>query len=81
MSHHHRPAPNPEASSRGWDRTPVPAALWRGVHLLIAALLVLAILRGSVPQLPGWPGVVLWAGVVAVVYAVGPLKIEAADSP
>lgn len=81
MSHHHRLAPGRGASSHGWDRTPVPAVLWWGVHLLIAALLVLTVLRSSVPQLPGWPWVVLCAGVVAVVYAVGPLKIEGANSP
>lgn len=81
MTHQHSPALIPEADSRGWERTPVPAALWWGVHLLIAALLVLAVLRSALPQVPGWPWVVLCAGVVAVVYAVGPLKIEAADSP
>ena len=62
----------PTSSVDGWAPTTVPALLRRGVHLLVAALLVLAVVRSLVGPAEGWPWVVAGAALVAVVYAVGP---------
>ena len=51
------------------------------MHLLVAALLVLAVLRSILSHVPGWPLVVLCSGLVAVVYAVGPHWTAVARSP
>ena len=51
---------------------PVPVALRWGVHVLVAALLVLTAARSVAVQRNGWPWVVLCAGLVGIVYGLGP---------
>lgn len=50
----------------------MPATLRWGVHLLVAALLLLTVARSLADQRHDWPGVLLCAGLVAVVYGLGP---------
>lgn len=70
-----------ERSTSGWYRTPVPTALWWGVHLLVAILLLLTALRGALGSSPGWAWVLVSAVVLGTVYALGPLIVEPRESP
>ncbi|GAA5028085.1 sensor histidine kinase [Terrabacter aeriphilus] len=63
------------------EQIPVPASLRWGIHLLVAALLVLALVRGVVGRTPGWPLVLLCAGLVGIVYSVGPRWPAVSRSP
>lgn len=72
MVSHPSAVPGSTVVSRRLPPIPVPTALRWGIHLLVAALLVLVVLRGVVGQAPGWPWVVMFAGLVGVVYSVGP---------
>jgi len=72
MVSHPSAVPGSTVASRRLPPIPVPTALRWGIHLLVAALLVLVVLRGVVGQAPGWPWVVMFAGLVGVVYSVGP---------
>ena len=59
----------------------VPGALRSGMHLLVVALLLLTAARSLVGQAHGWPWVLLGAGVVGVVYFVGPHWTAVSRSP
>ncbi|OFE19029.1 hypothetical protein BA895_00660 [Humibacillus sp. DSM 29435] len=70
----------------GRDLAPVPDRLRWGLHLLVAALLVLVALRGitSPSGMDGtaapWPWVVAGCALVGAIYAAGPLSGVVADS-
>ncbi|WP_344256775.1 sensor histidine kinase [Terrabacter carboxydivorans] len=66
-------SPPPDALTVGdpWEPTPVSPGLRGAVHVLVSALLVVAVLRSVLGGLPGWPWVVLCSGAVGIVYAVG----------
>ncbi|MEW1953443.1 sensor histidine kinase [Terrabacter sp. NPDC080008] len=81
MSAHPPAAPDPAVDGVPLDRVPVPTALRWGVHVLVVALLVLAVMRGVAAGTPGWPMVVILAGLVGVVYAVGAGSPRVSRSP
>jgi signal transduction histidine kinase len=64
--------PGPAVAGSRMERIPVPTALRWGIHLLVAGLLLLAVLRGVAGRAPGWPLVLLFGGLVGIVYSVGP---------
>lgn len=72
-------APSPAASAQAdsptsaprWGASSVPAALRWGLHLLVAALLALASVRGVVEGSDDWPWVLACSALVGAVYAVG----------
>lgn len=81
MASHSPALPGSAVASGRSERIPVPTALRWGIHLLVAALLVLTVLRGVVGRTPGWPWVVLFAGLVGIVYSVGPRWPAVSRSP
>ncbi|GGM94557.1 two-component sensor histidine kinase [Terrabacter tumescens] len=81
MSSHSSALSGSTVASGRLERMPIPTALRWGVHLLVAALLVLTALRAVVGRTSGWPLVVLFAGLVAIVYSVGPRWAAVSRSP
>lgn len=67
MASHPSAFPGSTVASRRFPRIPIPTALRWGIHLLVAALLVLAVLRSVVGQASAWPWVVVFAGLVGIV--------------
>ncbi|MDN5766546.1 MAG: sensor histidine kinase [Humibacillus sp.] len=88
MTHGEPSQPAAVATASGRDLTPVPDRLRWGLHLLVAALLVLVAVRASTSTSTSgmdgtaapWPWVVAGCALVAAIYAAGPLSGVVAES-